>query len=91
VPIWVIAQPEHLPVFFIAPGGVVQAVGCVEVGFSENGDAHGKKGWGRGALVFYIRSGRKPELAIKRNFKEIVRWKITAYNQNSYTFAVENT
>jgi hypothetical protein len=41
----VIAQPEYQLVFFIGPIGVVQAMGSVEMSFSENGDSHDRGGW----------------------------------------------
>ncbi len=38
VSVRVVAQAEHCLVFFIAPGGIVQAVCGVEMGFANNGD-----------------------------------------------------
>ena len=55
VVVGVVAQAENLPVLFVRPGGVVQAMRCIEVGFTENGDAHSE-------FIKKNRSGREGRL-----------------------------
>jgi hypothetical protein len=67
--VWVVAFAEHLLVRGIIPFRVMEAVGGIKMGFSENGHSHGRAN----SWASVVQTGNQLQELLKRDYSGFVQ------------------